>query len=708
MSAIFLVALALRLMYLGEIVDLPEFDAPAVDAGYHDYWAWGLAGGDWTPPAGQEDPQIQATPFFRPPLCPYFLAAIYAVFGHSYVAVRVIQLLLGSVSCVLAYLLGRRLFDRTAAMVCGLIMAGYWVFIYFDSELREVVLLGPIHLAMIVGLLSLRRRLGLTRALGCGALLGLAVLGKPNSLLFLPVAIGWLLVVSRRQQHWRAGLRSSLLLAVGCLGVVATATVRNAVIAGEAVLVSSNGGINLYIANNPRATGHDVRLPASLPDFDHAFDYARMVRHVQRQQGRPMTHGEVSRHFAGLAWDHVTTEPGRTLGLVLKKAALFWGGIEIVSEQDLNAARAESALLSHLPGNFAALLAAALVGVLAAFGASIERPGWTRWFGWHGSRYSGTRAASRHGSADGGLMPPGVGPSADSAGQGPGAVAVTQLGPEVAVRPHWPDLVLVLLFVATYFVSFLPFFVTARYRVPITPFVVLFASYGLVQIVTLLGQGRRALPAGAIVGILAIYLLAGVDYYGVADDGFKAKYDRAVSYEQKGDSERAITTYRQALAIRPHAPRAHNNLGIILARIGQSSEAIDHYRQALHALPDYPEAHNNLGIELLQQDQLGEAIDHFAEAVRLDQDFTMAHKNYALALALEGRNVLAIHEYRIVLRLDAADIGARYNLAVLLARDDRLTEAVTEFREVLRRAPNHPRARQELDAALARINDTGG
>ncbi|MCH7812766.1 MAG: tetratricopeptide repeat protein [Planctomycetes bacterium] len=674
MAVIVLVALALRLMYLGEIVDLPEFDAPAVDAGYHDYWAWGLAGGDWTPPTGQEDPRIQSTPFFRPPLCPYFLAAIYAVFGHSFLAVRLIQMLLGAVGCGLAYLLGRRLFDRPTATVCGLMMAGYWVFIYFDSELREVVLLVPIHLAIILGLLSLRRRLGAARALGCGALLGLAVLGKPNSLLFLPVAIGWLLAVDRHQPMRRAVLRSGVLLAVGCLAVVASATVRNAVVAGEAVLVSSNGGINLYIANNPRATGHDVRLPASLPDFDHAFDYPRMVRHVQRQQGRPMTHVQVSHHFAGLAWDYAIAEPGRTAGLVLKKAVLFWSGIEIVSEQDLNAARAESALLSRLPGNFAALLACGVVGMVLAFGASIARPSRIRWLGWHGSRYSGPRADSRHETAS-----------------------------EAAVPSDRADLVLVLLFVGTYFVSFLPFFVTARYRVPITPFVVVFASFGLVRIASTLAQKHWALPAGGVAGMVVLYLLAGVDYYGVVDDGFKAKYDRAISYEHKGDSERATATYRQALAIRPHAPRAHNNLGIILARIGQTSQAIDHYRQALRYLPDYPEAHNNLGIELLQQDRPGEAIGHFAEAVRFDPDFTMAHKNYALALALEGRNAPAIDQYRMALQLDAGDLGARYNLAVLLARDDRLTEAATEFGEVLRRAPDHPRAGNELAAVQARL-----
>ena len=37
------VALGFRLWYLGEVRGQLDFEQPVVDAGYHDYWAWGMA-----------------------------------------------------------------------------------------------------------------------------------------------------------------------------------------------------------------------------------------------------------------------------------------------------------------------------------------------------------------------------------------------------------------------------------------------------------------------------------------------------------------------------------------------------------------------------------------------------------------------------------------------------------------------------------------
>lgn len=652
--AVFCVAFALRVLYLREIVHQPEFNLPAVDAGYHDYWAWGLASGDWTPPPYREDPQIQTMPYFRPPLCPYFLALIYSIFGHNYVAVRVVQMLLGSLSCVLAYVLAARLFNRGTAIVSGGLMAGYWVFIYFDSELREVVLLVFLLEALVLGLLSLRARPGPLRALGCGVLLGLAALAKPNVLLLIPVVILWLLLVNRPGASWRRGALLGTGVAVGTILTITPAFLRNTLVAKDGVLISANGGINLYAGNNPVASGYDVRLPPPLPEFASSWEYPQVVRHVQRLEGRPMKRSEVSDWFARQAFEHIRSDPSRTADLVLRKAILFWGGVEIVSERDLNAARSESALLGLLPGDFSLLLACAVVG----FVFTLRRPG------------------------DRGQNP-----------AEPRAAAVAS--------PHRADLALIVLVVGTYFVSFLPFFVTARYRAAIIPFIVMFAAYGLVRIAVGFLEMRAVAGLVALVAIVALYLGTSIDYYNVSDDGFKAVYDRAVALGKKGQSEEAMTHYRKALRIRPFAPKAHNNLGLILAEQGRGDEAIQHYLHALRVKPDYAEAHNNLGAELLQQDDLDGAVAHCGEAARLRPEFVMARKNLALALALQGRNEEAIGQYREALRVQPRDAGARYNLGVLLSRQGRIEEATREYRTALEIQPDDARTRQALDEALA-------
>jgi len=44
---IILVGILLRGVYLVEISEKPDFSHPLIDAAYHDYWARGLATGNW-------------------------------------------------------------------------------------------------------------------------------------------------------------------------------------------------------------------------------------------------------------------------------------------------------------------------------------------------------------------------------------------------------------------------------------------------------------------------------------------------------------------------------------------------------------------------------------------------------------------------------------------------------------------------------------
>jgi hypothetical protein len=79
----------------------------------------------------------------------------------------------------------------------------------------------------------------------------LAAIATPNILLAVPPAAAWIMwrgdpAVPGR---WRR-TASALFLGGVCLPVAAVA-LRNLAVSGEPVLISSNGGINFYIGNNP-------------------------------------------------------------------------------------------------------------------------------------------------------------------------------------------------------------------------------------------------------------------------------------------------------------------------------------------------------------------------------------------------------------------------------------------------------------------------
>ena len=97
------------------------------------------------------------------------------------------------------------------------------------------------------------------RLLVPGFCLGLAALAVANILLFLPMALLWV-IVARRALPWPRRLLNALPLLLGASLVIAPVTLRNYLIGDDLVLISSNGGINFYLGNNANYE-ETIRIP---------------------------------------------------------------------------------------------------------------------------------------------------------------------------------------------------------------------------------------------------------------------------------------------------------------------------------------------------------------------------------------------------------------------------------------------------------------
>ena len=259
LAALLLSGLLVRISYPEEIKQAPDFASPLADAAFHDYWARSLLSGDWTPPAGMPDPRIQEVPFLRPPGYAYFLAGSYALTGRSYTGVRIVQMVLGLLNCVLAFLLGRALFNRSVGLIMAAFCAVYWALLYFEGELHAPVLLVTLGLLLILTLHRWSRRPSLLLALVAGIILGFMGLLRANDLLFAPVAAVWMVWCLRRQGEtsswgemlsWREARRWIGPVALFLLGTaltIAPVTIRNAVVADDLFLVSANSANIRYI-----------------------------------------------------------------------------------------------------------------------------------------------------------------------------------------------------------------------------------------------------------------------------------------------------------------------------------------------------------------------------------------------------------------------------------------------------------------------------
>ncbi|KPL02094.1 MAG: hypothetical protein AMJ73_09215, partial [candidate division Zixibacteria bacterium SM1_73] len=177
----------------------------------------------------------------------YFLAIVYKIFGHNYIIPRLIQHLIGSFSCILVYLLAKRLFDRKVAAVAALIAATYGMFFYFENELLLDSFLVFFDLLLLLSLLRARDNPKLWSWLLCGIILGFSAITRPNILIFIPFVWLWILLFFLKVKRLKEVLVFCVMFLIGATLVISPVTLRNYLVGKDIVLIASQGGINFYI-----------------------------------------------------------------------------------------------------------------------------------------------------------------------------------------------------------------------------------------------------------------------------------------------------------------------------------------------------------------------------------------------------------------------------------------------------------------------------
>ncbi len=144
-----------------------------------------------------------------------------------------------------------------------------------------------------------------------------------------------------------------------------------------------------------------------------------------------------------------------------------------------------------------------------------------------------------------------------------------------------------------------------------------------------------------------------------------AWFVEAGEHEARGDDERALAAYQQALDGDPALAAAHTNLGNLYYRRGERGEARAHYEQALALDPEQPEARYNLAN---LYDDVGErelARMEWTRVVAACPEFADAHYNLAVACARDGDAEAARVHLRRYLELVPDDTAAGDLLARL-------------------------------------------
>lgn len=241
---------------------------------------------------------------------PGFLALLFTFTGPSLAAVQFANLFFAACSFWLLYHFVQVVFaSELAARLSVLLLTLY----LNNAAYVPLVVTETLYtcLLLLVSVLLVTRQ-SLPMLLLIGITLGLATLIKTQTLLLAP-----LLVIIAYPKSWsfnafKPAITQAFTVGIFMLAVIAPWTLRNYVVFGEFILVSTNGGTSLLAGNNPSVVG-DYRRDYS--DTDPLFEQVGFSAANQV---------ESDKRARQLAKQWIMENPGAFIGLIPKKFFRFW------------------------------------------------------------------------------------------------------------------------------------------------------------------------------------------------------------------------------------------------------------------------------------------------------------------------------------------------------------------------------------------------
>lgn len=683
---VFLLAMLVRGIYLYQSRHNPTFSAPVVDAMTYDQMARKLAGGE----------TLTNEFFWQPIFYPLFLSAVYKLSNSSILGAKILQILLGSVTCVLVYRLGERIFGKAGAIWAGLICAVYMPLVFFEGELLAAGWAAFWAVATILALLRARQKPALTNGFIIGAACALSILTRSVFLPFIVVAGIWLIITWIRRT---VGLEKCLLslvgAAVGFFIVAGPVMVLSRRVTGKATILPYSGGINFYIGNNPNYKETITIRPGIA---------WRKLTDLPTEQGIDDKFA-AQRFFSEKTTEYITTQPLSYLKGLCYKTAQFFNSREMPRNVDIYLFRKWSGVLSlgvwktgRFGFPFGLLLPLAVAGAVH-WRRKIPAPVWLFVV----------------------LYP------------------VSVISVFVTSRYRVPMVPIMSVLAAGGCLTIRQFIKEGRYKKTACIIVVLMGTglaagmggpfyaeqlnfepelyYGLGDSLDKRDRTTEAIEAYSKAITLRPQYIEAHHNLGLllADD---AKFEEAIAHynaalkvdhenagvhddlglalSKLGKTQDAIEHYNEAIRIDPKSSSAHDNLGTALFRLGQMSQAIEHYSKAISLKPDDPVSHNNIGNVYAMQGEPEKAIQHYEKSLNLKPDDPETLNNMANALAALKKFPKAAQKYRQALEVAPDDAGIYCNLGICLKQQGQIDEAIEAFNKAIAIDPQNKRARQAL------------
>jgi len=176
-----------------------------------------------------------------------FLAIVYFLFGRSFTVVRVIQAILGSLTCVLIYFLGKSVFSARVGTIAAGLSVIYPFFLRYTALVHTETLAVLLVTSMTLMMIKYHKEPSAKNCVRLGVIVGVSTLIKPVIFGF-PIFL--LIVMLLTSQHKLISLKNFGIILVIFSILLAPWIVRNSLYYNEFVLLP-RAGADLYNSNVP-------------------------------------------------------------------------------------------------------------------------------------------------------------------------------------------------------------------------------------------------------------------------------------------------------------------------------------------------------------------------------------------------------------------------------------------------------------------------
>jgi tetratricopeptide (TPR) repeat protein len=362
--------------------------------------------------------------------------------------------------------------------------------------------------------------------------------------------------------------------------------------------------------------------------YKQDWQYQDFQRMAERESERSLKPSQISDFYYQKGIGFLRNQPGKALRLLVKKLYLFWNRFEISNNQDIYFFRRYSSLIRILPFGFWLVGPLGLVGMVLCF---CDR--------------------------------------------------------RIKAIKKWKAVLLPALFILSYMLTVVAFFVTARFRLPVIPFLIIFSALALVWLWEKLWGKELSSLALFLALLFPFAILTNSNAYHLSVGDFsQAHFSLGNVHLKAGRLDLALKEYDVALQRNPDLPRAHLNKGIVFLERKQYDEAQEEFHHELRINPNEDKAYNNLSAAYRLQGLHDQAVENAEKAVKLKNYYREAYMNLGLAYKNQGDYQKAKDALSLGIRNIPIFLEANLLLGEILQEEGRWDSAMAEYQKILDQA----------------------